>query len=132
MQESTVFDLIPDRDGLVWRVILSKHLAPAQKRVDKLVWQVRMHAEAKVSGALLADTGTLNRVQDARLLEILGNEPIFLRSGAVRFEAAEEKQIPGSAVEAVLGIKKILLSQGVKDIKVRIVTEQVDRLCSFY
>jgi hypothetical protein len=131
MQESSIFDLIPDRDGLVWQVILTKYLGPAQQRADKLVWQVRMHAEAKVNGAVLADSGTLCRRADSRLLDILGKESIILKSGEIRFEAIEEKQIPRSAVEAVAGLRKTLLSCVVKDIKARAVTRQVEDLCSF-
>lgn len=131
MQESTIFDLISDRDGLLWQVILTKYLGPAQQRADKLVWQVRMHAEAKVTGALLVDSGSLCRTGDSRLIEILGKESIVLKSGEIRFEAIEEKQIPRSAVEAVAGLRKTLLSGIVKDIKARAVTRQVEDLCSF-
>ena len=131
MTESTIFDLISDRDGLVWQVVLTRHLGPARQRADKLVWQVHMHAEAKVTGALLVDSGTLCRSGDSRLLQILGNESIVLRSGEIRFEAIEEKQIPRSAVEGVAGLRKTLLSSIVKDIKARAVTRQVENLCSF-
>ncbi len=131
MQASTVFDLIHDGDGLVWQVILSQHLAPALKRADKVVWHVRMHAEAKVTGASLAASGVLDRVNDSRLLGLLGDEPVILRSGDVKFEAAEEKQIPRSAVEATSGIKNTLSSKAVKAIKVLAVIRQVECLSAF-
>jgi len=131
MQETSVFDLIHDRDGLVWQVIVSKRLAPARKRADKIVWHVEMHAQSTVKGAHLVSTGTLDHDKDARLLMLLGPESVTLRAGTISFEAAEEKQIPGSAAEGVLGLKKNLLSKGVTDLKRRSVAQVVDRLCAF-
>jgi hypothetical protein len=131
MQESSVFDLIHDRDGLVWQVMLVRRLAPAQKRPDKIVWHVQMHAQSTVKGAHLVTTGTLDQAKDSRLLTLLGSEPVTLRAGAIRFEAVDEKQIPGSAVEAVSGLKNTLSSKGVTELKRQSVAQVVDRLCSF-
>ena len=62
---------------------------------------------------------------------LLGPESVTLRAGTISFEAADEKQIPGSAVEGVLGLKNTLLSKGVTDLKRRSVAQVVDRLCAF-
>lgn len=131
MQETSVFELIHDRDGLVWQVVMTKRLAPATKRADKIVWHVQLHAETAVKGAHLVGTGTLDGRRDARLIELLGPEAVRLRTGGIRFEAVDERQIPGSAVEGVVGLKKSLLSMDVTDLKRRAVAETVDRICAF-
>lgn len=126
-----MFDMVHDIDGLPWRVMLAQTLAPARQREDKLVWHVRLHAETTASAGQFVSTGTLDRHRDGRLLTLLADQQVFLRCGDIRFEAADERQIPVSATEAIRGIKKALSSKGVNELKWRAISEQIDRACAF-
>lgn len=127
----TVFEWAHDLNGCQWSIIMDKELAPSARRPDLLSWHVTMFAETSIDQSGLIDSGVLDRRRDARLLGLLGQSRVKVRTPAVRFEVSAEKQIGQIAGEASSGIKKALLNRGIVDLKKQSVAQRVEANCRF-
>lgn len=110
---------------------MEKNLAPLRERPDILAWHVSMHAETTLDGKTLVASGVLDRGRDARLLELLGDARVKVKTGETKFETVAEKQIAQFAGEAATSIKKNLLLRAVVDLKRAAVAARVDTMCQF-
>ena len=110
---------------------MQKNLAPLRERPDILAWHVTMHAETILDGKSLVSSGVLDRDRDARLLDLLGDARVKVKTAETKFETVSEKQIPQFAGEASAFIKKNLLLQWVGGFKKAAVAARVDALCQF-
>ncbi|MEY4630469.1 MAG: hypothetical protein RIQ81_589 [Pseudomonadota bacterium] len=110
---------------------MEKALAPLRDRPDVLAWHVTMVAETTLDGKSLVGSGVLDRGRDARLLTLLGEARVKVRTSQIKFETVSEKQIPQIAGEVAARIKKNLLLQSVVDLKKDAIAGQVDACCQF-
>ena len=90
---SNLFEYVRDADGLDWRVAMNFEQLPGKVDARASRWITTLEITANVQASRLVETGTMDAVQDERLILLAGERLIPLRMKKLQYEATGEKEM---------------------------------------
>lgn len=117
---------IRDRDGLEWHLAVAVDQTADAKDPKGLVWRIRLKARAKAQPTELVATGVLDAARDARLIELLGEEPVELSMKPLVYIADNEESARLLVADELPKLRQDLASGSLLAVKRQLVGRLVD------
>jgi len=91
-QKASQFDSFVDLEGLKWNLAVVVNQVPDLHDSRKVVWRIAIKVTISITADELIETGTLDRVKDARLIGLLGTDIIPMAMKPIVYTVKNEEQ----------------------------------------
>lgn len=122
---------VRDGDGLAWDLAVKVVQVPDPANPKGLLWQVRLMLKTQAEVAQLLETGTLDAVKDARLIEMIASKSIDLAMRPLTYHVASEEAARSLLVDVLPKLKASFARNSLAEVKRNLVGRYVDEGCRF-
>lgn len=129
--EANDFRKLRDASGLEWTLTTRGDQIPSKEDTKILLWRLFLHLSAHPTGEVLVATGTLDPVQDRRIIHLLGSKPIPFSLKPKTLQGESETELRRKLQEALPELKEKLLAEDFHSIKRQLVAKWLEKITTF-
>ncbi len=118
---------IKDHAGLLWEVKIKTSEAPDPDDTHGLIWLADVFLVAQVDAEGLIHSGTLQEDQDARMIDLLGDDRITMVMGPRHVSAKQGPELEQKLIALMPGIRNSLEQQDLTKVKRSLIGRWIDR-----
>jgi hypothetical protein len=111
------FDTLTDADGLTWRLNTKVVQLPEAGNPKGLIWQLRLTLTVSATAAELIKTGTLAATDDARLIGLIGAEPVVMAMKPNVYTSKDEDGLKAILIEVLPKLREKIAKSHLHEVK---------------